>query len=176
MSDTPDARIFGPVGLRRPIVVIENATKALTPPNRPRAQAFSRILDQIVAEILIVALAMIVRHEFGERTRKWRSLSGIRRSRHSSLIERTSRSAYALQFGARNGVRMTRTRDASSSARTLALHFRSRSQIRYRRSLSTPSVALVSSRTICRMKALAGCGVEPMMRGRRDSNSMTNSV
>jgi hypothetical protein len=47
---------------------------------------------------LIVALAMIVRHEFGERTQKWRSLSGIRRSRHSSLIERTNRSAYALQF------------------------------------------------------------------------------
>src|SRR5438067_1529355 len=31
------------------------------------------------------------------------------RSRHSSLIERTNRSAYAFAFGARSGVRTTRT-------------------------------------------------------------------
>jgi hypothetical protein len=31
------------------------------------------------------------------------------RLRHSSLIARTNRSAYALQLGARSGVRITRT-------------------------------------------------------------------
>jgi hypothetical protein len=38
------------------------------PPNRPDARLFSRILDQFVAETLMVAFAMIVRHEFGECT------------------------------------------------------------------------------------------------------------
>jgi hypothetical protein len=77
----------------------------------------------------------------------------MRRSRHSALTERTNRSACALQFGAQNGVLMTRTADVSSSCRTAALHLRWRSQIRNRCAQSTPSLASVSSRTICRMKA-----------------------
>ena len=42
----------------------------------------------------------------------------ITRSRHSSLIDRTNRSACALQFGARNGVRMIRTPSCSRNSST----------------------------------------------------------
>jgi hypothetical protein len=69
------------------------------PPNRPHARLFSRILDPFVAETLMVAFAMIVRHEFGERTPEVALTQPDRTVRHFSSIERTSRSAYALQFG-----------------------------------------------------------------------------
>jgi len=44
------------------------------------------------------------------------------RFKHSSLIERTKRSACALQLGARNGVWITRTPDVSSKRRTVGLY------------------------------------------------------
>jgi hypothetical protein len=55
------------------------------------------------------------------------------------LIERTNRSACALQLGARYGVWITRTPDVSSRCRTPVLHIRSQSQIRKHRSWRTPS-------------------------------------
>ena len=63
-----DERIFGGLGLCRPVVVIQNAANTLTPPNRPRARLSSRILDQFVPETLMVAFALIVSYKFGERT------------------------------------------------------------------------------------------------------------
>ena len=49
------------------------------------------------------------------------------RSRHSSLTDRTNRSAYALQFGAHGGVRATLTPAVASHCSTAPLHFGSRS-------------------------------------------------
>jgi hypothetical protein len=48
-------------------------------------------------------------------------------SRHSSLIDRTNRSAYALALGACGGVRTTRIPAPSKTSRTDADHCRSRS-------------------------------------------------
>jgi hypothetical protein len=88
-----------------------------------------QMIDQLVAEPLVVSFAMVVRHELGEVRRRWRSPIGIMRSRHSSLVERTNRSACALQFGARNGVGIIRTPAEARTRSTAAFHFRSRSQI-----------------------------------------------
>jgi hypothetical protein len=54
--------------LRRTIVVTEKATDALTPPDGPAGMLGSSFVDQIVAEALMVAFAMIVDHELRERT------------------------------------------------------------------------------------------------------------
>src|SRR5262249_6675530 len=52
--------------------------------------------------------------------RKCPSPIGTSRSRHSSLIDRTKRSAYAFAFGARTGVRTTDTRVPESTPRVTA--------------------------------------------------------
>jgi hypothetical protein len=45
---------------------------------------------------------MVVFHAFRDANRKWLSPGGTNRSRHSSLIESTNRSAKALPQTARN--------------------------------------------------------------------------
>jgi hypothetical protein len=61
---------------------------------------------QLVADALMVSLAMLVGHELGGQATKMPLPSRTTRSSHSSLIDHTNRSASALQLGARNGVRM----------------------------------------------------------------------
>ena len=49
----------------------------------------------------MIPLAVIVlRRNAAIVCRRWRSPSGITRLRHSCLLERTNRSAYAFAFGA----------------------------------------------------------------------------
>jgi hypothetical protein len=129
------------VGLRRTIVVTEKATDALTSPNAAAARLNSVAVDQFVAEPLMVAFAMIMDDELRECTTKVPLTErNHARFRHSSLTDRTNRSACALQCGGRNGVRMMSTPDVASRCRTPGLHFRSRSQIRKPGPPSTPSL------------------------------------
>ena len=51
----------------------------------------------------MIPLAVVMLDEFGDGAPKMGLPIGISRSRHSSLIDRTNRSAYALAFGARIG-------------------------------------------------------------------------
>jgi hypothetical protein len=49
------------------VVEAEKATEALTPPNSAGVTCVWVAVDQFIAEALMVALAMIVGHELGER-------------------------------------------------------------------------------------------------------------
>jgi hypothetical protein len=62
----------------------------------------------------------------------------IIRSRHSALIERTKRSAYAFRFGERGGNRMTSVPLSRIIRRNCAVYFVSRSMIRYCLARSAP--------------------------------------
>jgi hypothetical protein len=101
---------------------------------------------------------------------------GTTRFRHSSLIDRTKRSACALQFGAAAGVRITRTPTVLSTSSIAWVRFGSRSQIRMRPSRSTSSDSPTRPRMACTTKALSGCGVDPSTHTRRVCSSMTNAV
>src|SRR5678815_4138796 len=106
--------------LRGTVVVIQHATDPLATANRSWADCSIKRLNQLVTDTLMVPLGMVVGDEFGYRAtkRRCRSPNRIMRSRHSSLIDRTNRSAYALQLGARNGVRMIRTPSCSRNSST----------------------------------------------------------
>jgi hypothetical protein len=54
--------------LCRTVVVVEKATDALRAPNAAAVMLASTTVDQFVAEPLMIALAMIVDEELGERT------------------------------------------------------------------------------------------------------------
>ena len=56
------------IALRRTVVVAEKATDALAPPNGAGVMLVADTVNQVVAETLMIALAMIVRDELGERT------------------------------------------------------------------------------------------------------------
>src|ERR1019366_2548082 len=62
----------------------------------------------------------------------------IIRFRHSSLIERTKRSAYAFKLGDRGGSRITFVPLSRTNARNRSVYFVSRSRIRYRFPHSAP--------------------------------------
>lgn len=68
----------------------------------------SNTLDQVVGETLMVAFAMGVNHELRERLTEVPLTQRNDPVQAFSWIERTNRSACALQFGARHGVRITR--------------------------------------------------------------------
>ena len=55
------------IGLRGSIVITEEATHPLAPPNAAVLRLNLHAVDQFIAEALMVALAMIVGHELGER-------------------------------------------------------------------------------------------------------------
>ena len=81
-------------------------------------------------------------------------------------MDRTKRSACALQFGARTGVWTTWIPAERRNASTGPLHFRSRSQISTEHGCKTPSTSSVRCRMACNMKASSGCGVEPTLASR----------
>src|SRR5262249_26336292 len=93
----------------------------------------------------MIPFPMVVIDEFSHGAAEVELPSGIIRPRHSSLIDRTKRSAYALAFGAWSGVCTTWRPASSNSRRTSQLHFRSRSQISTRwprRSPTSPAVSV----------------------------------
>jgi hypothetical protein len=57
---------------RRTVVVAEKTTDAVTPPNRAGVMRGSDTVDQLIAEALMVAFAMIVDHELRERPTEMR--------------------------------------------------------------------------------------------------------
>jgi hypothetical protein len=57
-------------------------------------------LDKPVLEPLMISFVMVVIDEFLEGPSEMRSPSGTIRSRHSYLIDRTNRSAWAFALGA----------------------------------------------------------------------------
>src|SRR5262245_25450849 len=78
---------------------------------------------------------------------------GMSRSRHSSLIDRTNRSAYAFALGAWYGVRTIRIPASRRHSRTGSLHIASRSQISTRKASAS---AMVIVRPTWRMNASSG--------------------
>ena len=141
------------------VVVTEKATDALAPPDGAAAMLASiPSINSLPSPDGCVT--MIGTRNWASAPRGCRSPTGIRRSRHFCLTERTNCSACALQFEARNGVLMTRTPDVSSRCRTAGLHFRSQSQIKKRPSWSRPSLASVSWHKIWSMNASCGCGAD----------------
>jgi hypothetical protein len=79
----------------RSILAWQKTADALTPPNGARVMLVSDTLNQVVTETLVIALVMIVRGEVGERATE-APLTERNDALHSSLIERTNRSACAL--------------------------------------------------------------------------------
>ncbi len=53
--------------LRRAVVIVQKATHALTPPNEAGAMPVSDTVNEVVAETLMVPLAMVVDQELGDR-------------------------------------------------------------------------------------------------------------
>src|SRR4051812_11060771 len=107
-------------------------------PTEPRVPAHSactrdsRAVNQPVLQTLMVSHAVVVCDELGYRAPEVASPSGMSRSRHSSFIDRTKRSAKAFAFGAAYGVCTTRIPPSASRSRTAAVHFASRSHINTR--------------------------------------------
>ncbi len=98
----------------------------------------------------MIPFAMVVLNVLRHRAPEVRSPIGIARSRQSSLVDRTKRSAWAFAFGARSGISTTRMPTSLNRRRTSRLHFRSRSQIfaRFGRRIA---------RKLVRFDTLQGC-------------------
>ena len=119
--------------IRQRDVVVQEPAETLTTPNPTAANLHGpRAVDEFVPEALVIALAVIVLDKLADRLSQVALASGITRSRHSSLIERTNRSAYAFALGAWYGVCTIPISESSNSWRTGALHLASRSQINTR--------------------------------------------
>jgi hypothetical protein len=100
-----DNSVDNPPSSRDTVKVIQQTAHTRSAANGSAAIGSPERLNQFVADALMVPLTVVVRDELRNRAAKrWRSPNGITPLRHSSLIDRTKRSAYALQFGARNGV------------------------------------------------------------------------
>src|SRR5215470_602585 len=86
--------------------------------------------DQCIVQSLVVALAMVMRHEFSSRFPHALSPNKIIRSKHDSLIVRTNRSACAFKLGLRGGSFTEATPASASRLRNSAVNNGSRSWIR----------------------------------------------
>ena len=158
-----NVRQVGPIasrrlGLRRTMVVAQKSAQPVTAANGADRMRAAVPLDKGVAEPLMVAFAMVMAQELRERTTEVPLTERNQADQAFLLFERTNRSAWALQFGARNGVCTTRTPAVSSRCRTAALHLRSRSQIRKRWPTRAPSTVSVKWRAIWSMNASSGQG------------------
>jgi hypothetical protein len=72
--------------------------------NSSAGQPVIDAVDERGAQRLMIALVMIVVDEFPDRPPEVPLADRIIRSRHSSVIDRTNRSADAFAFGASSGV------------------------------------------------------------------------
>jgi hypothetical protein len=129
-------------GLRRTVVVAEKATDPLAPSNPPSSDLASTI-DQLVAEALMVAFAVVVDYELRERATEV-ALTQRYDPVQAFFLDRANKPLRVrIAVGASNGVWMRRTSEVSSQCRTAGLHFRSRSQIRKHGAHRLPSVPSV---------------------------------
>ncbi len=91
---------------RGSVIVTEEPTKSLAAADGADSirwcEAFWR--NQPIVKTLVIPFPVVMRRECGERSAQGASPRTMTRFRHSSLIDRTKRSAYALQLGAWNGV------------------------------------------------------------------------
>jgi len=87
----------------------------------------------------MIALMMVVGNEFVDGTTQRACPTKIIRSRHSSLIERTKRSANAFKLGDRGGYRVTAVLDSAIRRRNCAVYFVSRSTINWVLSAKQPA-------------------------------------
>src|SRR5215831_18435423 len=86
------------------IVIIQHPAQTLSAPDCALlAFLQARRNDQAIFQSLVVAFAMVMRHEFGDGFRSELSPNRIIRSRQDSLIVRTNLSACAFKFGDRGG-------------------------------------------------------------------------
>ena len=103
-------------------------------------------------------------------------LKKIKRSKHSSLIERTNRSAYALHWGTRGGQSMSWTPESSRICRKLGQYLVSRSMIRCVFPRAKPSRPSVNCRATCFIHWPLGDSVVPQTWSKREGSSITKSV
>ena len=94
-------------------------------------------LDKFVLDALVIPFPVIVRDELSKQVAKVSLAERHDAIEDSALIDRTKRSACALQCGAAGGARITRTPTSVRSTSIARLHFGSRSQIRTRPAPST---------------------------------------
>ena len=89
------------------MVEIEESAQAVAPLHvGGRALRQWRLLQKPVVEPLMVALAVVVLHVLPREEAQVALTERATRVRHSSLIDRTNRSAYALRLGLLGGSRM----------------------------------------------------------------------
>jgi hypothetical protein len=123
----------------------------------------------------MVAFAVVMGRERGNGPLKVPFTERDHAVEDSSLIEGTNRSACALQLGARNGVRITRTPAVARKGSTAALHFRSRSHISMR-SRGEPPQHHSSGGASLDDKRLLRIGIDASTATRREWSSITNTV
>ena len=125
---------------RRSLVVIQQATEPRTPTNPAGASPRRVPIDKPILEPLVISLAMVVIDEFLECP----SNVALAERHHSIEALVFDRPYKPFGIGVRIGRLTRRLHDGPpalpSSRRTSRLHFRSRSQISTRWSLSRPSV------------------------------------
>ena len=148
----------------------------MTAPNAAAVMLASTTINQVVADPLMVALAMIVDEELGERTAKM-PLTNRNEAVQVFLFDRANkplRMRIAVRRAERcpDDARTGRFEQVSNRGALLPIPVADQR----RRPSSTPSPASGSWRTIWSMKASSGCGVEPTMQTRRECNSITNTV
>ena len=109
-ADNPNlVRCVNRVHLSRGLSMVETeeSAEAVAPLHGGgRALRRCRVLQKPIVEPLMVSLPVVVLRYSRVRRRKWPSPSGTTRLRHSSLIDRTNLSAYALRFGLLGGSRI----------------------------------------------------------------------
>jgi len=153
--------------------MFEEATEALRASKDARCGPRSGS-QRLVPEPLVRPLLVVVLQVFANRRRNDASPKNIIRFKHSDLIDSTKRSACALQFGARRGVKRTFTPTTWRMCRNSVVNFVSRSQITNRCARRNPSSGSVRFLATCAMKAPSGLVVRPAMCARRVLRSMRN--
>src|SRR5215813_8579169 len=89
---------------RLTIIVVQHSAQPLAPLDRSVASAVRLFLhDQPVAQSLMVALPVIMLHEFADGLPQRAFSEQNHPSKHDSLMVLTKRSAWALRFGERDG-------------------------------------------------------------------------
>jgi len=113
-------------------------------------------LQQPVSKSLMISLAVVVGDVRAIARRSDAGPKKIIRFRHSSLMERTNRSANAFKFGDLGGRRMTSMPSRTRTLRNPSECFASRSRIRYRLSQRKPpsTSVMLRERTYLRCR---GC-------------------
>ena len=126
--------------LRGSMIVTEEPTKSLAAMDGAVSTRWCEAFwhNQPIVKTLVIPFPVVMRRECGERSTQMGFAEDDDPIQALPLIDRTKRSAYALQLGAWNGVCTTRMPASAKVRRNVALHLVSRSQMRMRIPLSTP--------------------------------------